>query len=34
MNGESVDSSYDAESRTVLVSLRETDGALSVEITR
>jgi alpha-glucosidase len=33
-NGESVESRYDEESRTVLVSLRETDGLLTVEITR
>jgi alpha-glucosidase len=34
VNGESVESGYDEESRTVLVPLRETDGALDVEILR
>jgi alpha-glucosidase len=34
LNGESVEPSYDEESGTVLVPFRETDGALSVEITR
>jgi alpha-glucosidase len=34
VNGESVGSQYDEESRTVLVPLRETDGALDVEILR
>jgi alpha-glucosidase len=34
VNGESVESDYDEESGTVLVALRETDGALEVEITR
>jgi len=34
VNGESVESSYDEESRTVLVKLRETDAALDVQIAR
>jgi alpha-glucosidase len=34
VNGESVESSYDEESRTVLVPLRESGGALDVEILR
>jgi hypothetical protein len=34
VNGESVGSQFDEESRTVLVPLRETDGALDVEILR
>ena len=34
VNGEETESSYDEESRTVLVPLRETDGALDVEILR
>ena len=33
-NGESVEHSYDEESQTVIVQLRETDGLLTVEITR
>ncbi len=34
VNGESAESRYDEESRAVLVPLRETDGALNVEIAR
>jgi alpha-glucosidase len=34
VNGESVESRYDEESRTVLVPLRETGDALTVEIVR
>jgi alpha-glucosidase len=34
VNGDSVESSYDEESRTVLVPLRESRGALEVEILR
>jgi hypothetical protein len=34
VNGESVESRYDEENRTVLVPLRETGDALTVEMVR